>query len=171
MKGKKMRRFGQIFLAAFTAVSLCGVPIASASPSVSGNAHQTVVKNGEQASFYGSEKIFTGRVRIDKMFDQIDDRQIAGAYVTFEPCARSSWHTHPKGQVLVVTSGSGLTQEWGKAIQTLQPGDVVWCPPGVKHWHGGGYKTAMTHISLCESVEGENVHWLEKVSDQQYFGK
>lgn len=133
--------------------------------------HQVITKNGAQASLQGSAEIFTGSVRIDMLFSKLDNREVSGAYVTFEPCARSAWHIHPKGQILVVTSGSGLTQEWGKPVQVINPGDVIWCPPGVKHWHGGGYKTAMTHLSVCEAVDGSNVTWLEKVSDAQYYAE
>lgn len=133
--------------------------------------HQVIVKNGANASIQGAETIFTGNVRVDPMFSNIDNREISGAYVTFEPQARSAWHTHPKGQILMVTQGQGLTQEWGKPIEIINPGDIVWCPPGIKHWHGGGYKTSMTHISLCEAVNGINVNWLEKVTDEQYFNK
>ena len=88
--------------------------------------------------------------------------------VTFEPGARSAWHTHPAGQRLVVISGVGLTQEWGKPVQVIRPGDVVWCPPGVKHWHGAASATAMTHLAVTGTVDGKNVKWMEKVSDEQY---
>lgn len=133
--------------------------------------HQVITKNGEQAAVKGPTTIFNGNVIIEPLFNNIDDRNISGAYVTFEPGTHSSWHTHPKGQVLIVTEGQGLTQEWGQPIQVINPGDVIWCPPGIKHWHGAGYNTKMTHISLCEAVDGANVNWLEQVSDEQYHGK
>lgn len=133
--------------------------------------HQVITRNGEQAATKGPTSIFNGNVIIEPLFSNIDDRNIGGAYVTFEPGTYSSWHTHPKGQVLIVTEGQGLTQEWGQPIQVINPGDVIWCPPGVKHWHGAGYNTKMTHISLCEAVDGANVNWLEQVSDEQYHGK
>jgi quercetin dioxygenase-like cupin family protein len=91
--------------------------------------------------------------------------------VTFEPGARSAWHTHPLGQQLVIVSGGGRTQEWGKAVQELRPGDVVWCPPGVKHWHGASPTMAMTHLSVTRTSGGKNVEWMEKVSDEQYAGR
>ncbi len=95
----------------------------------------------------------------------------SGALVTFEPGARSAWHTHPAGQQLVVIAGVGLTQEWGKAIQVIRPGDVVWCPPGVKHWHGANATTAMTHLAVSGTVDGRNVIWMEKVNDDQYTAR
>ena len=97
-----------------------------------------------------------------------DSINASSAYVTFEPGARSAWHTHPQGQYLVVTAGAGLTQEWGKPVQQLRPGDVAWCPPGVKHWHGAALATAMTHLAITGTLNGKSVEWLEKVSDEQY---
>lgn len=158
--------YKKLFLVATLAFSTCLMNVGFAQAE-----HQVITKNGTNAAVQGSESIFTGNVRIDPMFSEIDDRAISGAYVTFEPQARSSWHTHPKGQILIVTHGQGLTQEWGKPIQVINPGDVIWCPPGIKHWHGGGYTTSMTHISLCEEENGTNVNWLEKVTDEQYFDK
>lgn len=157
--------YKKLFLVATLVFSTCLMNVGFAQD------HQVITKNGTNAAVQGSNSIFTGNVRIDPMFSEIDDRVISGAYVTFEPQARSSWHTHPKGQILIVTHGQGLTQEWGKPIQVINPGDVIWCPPGIKHWHGGGYKTSMTHISLCEEENGVNVNWLEKVTDEQYFNK
>jgi len=126
---------------------------------------------GAQSSLDGGQQNFTGRVRIDPLYPANDDISASGAYVTFEPGARSAWHTHPKGQYLVVTAGVGLTQEWGKAVQVIRPGDVVWCPPGVKHWHGAAPNTAMTHLAVTGVLNGNNVNWLERVSDAQYPSK
>jgi quercetin dioxygenase-like cupin family protein len=92
----------------------------------------------------------------------------SGGLVTFEPGARSVWHTHPVGQRLVVVSGVGLTQEWGKPVQEIRPGDAIWCPPGIKHWHGAAPTTAMTHLAVTGTVDGKNVTWMEKVTDEQY---
>ncbi len=89
--------------------------------------------------------------------------------MTFEPCARTAWHTHPLGQILIVTSGCGLVQSWGGPIEEIRPGDVVWCPPGEKHWHGGTPTTAMTHIAFVEQLNGKAVDWMEKVTDEEYF--
>lgn len=94
--------------------------------------------------------------------------RVGGATVTFEPGARTAWHAHPLGQTLFVTAGSGLVQEWGSPVRQIRPGDVVWIPPGVKHWHGAAPTTAMAHIAIAESLDGKAVDWLEKVSDEQY---
>lgn len=132
----------------------------------------TITRAGTQASMTGLEGFFTRLVRVDPLFPANDDINVSGAYVTFEPSARSAWHTHPKGQYLVVTAGVGLTQEWGKVIQEIRPGDVVWCPPGVKHWHGAAPGVAMTHLAITGTTEdGKNVEWLEKVSDEQYSSR
>ena len=129
---------------------------------------QTITKAGTVASAVGPTDYFTGRVRVDMLSPATADINTSSAYVTFEPGARSAWHTHPAGQYLVVTAGAGLTQQWGKPIEQLRPGDVVWCPPGVKHWHGAAAGTALTHIALTGTVNGKNVEWLEQVSDEQY---
>lgn len=128
-----------------------------------------ITRAGTQNTMTGPEGFFTGLVRVDPLFAANDEINVSGAYVTFSPGARSAWHTHPEGQYLVVTSGTGLTQEWGKAIQEIRPGDVVWCPPGVRHWHGAAPGTAMTHLAVTgATADGRNVEWLEKVSDDQY---
>lgn len=133
------------------------------------SATQEVVRAGAQPSAQGSADFFTGRVRIDPVWPANADINVSGGLVTFEPGARSAWHTHPKGQRLVVISGVGLTQEWAKPAQVIRPGDVVWCPPGVKHWHGAGSTTAMTHLHVTGTApDGKNVTWMEKVSDEQY---
>ena len=127
-------------------------------------------RNGSRASMNGPEQNFTGRVRVDPLFIQPRAPQrTTAAYVTFEPGARSAWHTHPLGQTLVITSGTGWTQEWGGERKTVHPGDVVSCPPGIKHWHGASATTAMTHLAIQESTpDGKNVEWLEKVTDEIY---
>ncbi|UZN50296.1 cupin domain-containing protein [Cupriavidus cauae] len=129
---------------------------------------QRITRVGSQASAAGPAEYFTGRARIDPLWPAGDDIHASGAMVTFEPGARSAWHTHPAGQRLVVVSGVGLTQEWGKPVQGIRPGDVVWCPPGVKHWHGASPTTAMTHLAVSGTRDGKNVEWMEKVSDAQY---
>lgn len=131
---------------------------------------QQITPAGDQASMDGSAEYFTGRVRIDPVWPADPDINASGGLVTFEPGARSAWHTHPAGQRLVVTGGVGRVQEWGKPIQTIRPGDVVWCPPGVKHWHGAAPGTAMTHLAVTGVRDGQNVTWLEKVTDAQYRG-
>jgi quercetin dioxygenase-like cupin family protein len=145
------------------AVGLAGLGAASASAQ-----DMTVTRAGSQASGKGPAANFTGTVRVDPLFAAKAPSTTSGAYVTFEPGARSAWHTHPKGQVLVVTAGVGRVQQWGGPVQELRPGDVVWTPPGVKHWHGAAPTVAMTHMAIQESADGTSVAWLEKVSDEQY---
>jgi quercetin dioxygenase-like cupin family protein len=140
----------------------------AAEPPPAPAAGQQITKAGSQPSAAGPDVFFTGRARVDPLWPAGNDINASGANVTFEPGARSAWHTHPKGQQLVIVSGVGRTQEWGKPIQELRPGDVVWCPPGVKHWHGASSTTAMTHLSVAGTVDGKNVEWMEKVSDEQY---
>lgn len=123
---------------------------------------------GSQKAVYGSAENFTGRVRVDPLFQPDKAINVSGAYVTFEPGARSAWHTHPAGQRLIVTSGSGLTQQEGQPVQVIRPGDVVLCPPGVKHWHGAAPGSAMTHLAVTGNVDGKSVNWMEKVTDEQY---
>src|SRR5688500_4982707 len=132
------------------------------------SAAQTVSTAGSQAATKGPAEYFTGSVRVEPLFAAKDTAPFSGAYVTFEPGARSAWHTHPAGQHLIVTSGVGWTQESGGPVVEIRAGDVVWCPPGVKHWHGATPTTAMTHIALTGTADGKNVNWLEKVSDEQY---
>ena len=128
-----------------------------------------IKRNGSQPSIKGPEDWFTGNVRIDPIFSANEVARASGAYVTFEPGARSAWHTHPLGQTLIVTSGLGWTQCWGGPIVELRPGDVIICPPGHKHWHGATPNTSMTHIAIQEHLNGKVVDWMEKVSDEQYL--
>ncbi len=125
---------------------------------------------GTNPSGKGPADWFTGTVRVDPLFTAPDPARVGGAHVTFEPGARTAWHTHPLGQSLVVTSGCGRAQSWGQPIQELRPGDVVWFAPGEKHWHGASPATAMTHIAIQERLDGKTVDWLEHVSDEQYQG-
>ena len=151
-------------------VALCAaMPFANAASQASESvAIQQISRAGTQVSVAGSAEYFTGRVRVDPLFPASSEINASAAYVTFEPGARSAWHTHPAGQRLVVVSGIGLTQEWGKPVQQIHPGDVVTCPPGVKHWHGAAATTAMTHLAVGGAVDGKRVEWLEHVSDEQY---
>ncbi len=123
---------------------------------------------GTQISSKGSEDWFTGAVRIDPLFQRKAPARIAGANVTFEPGARTAWHTHPLGQTLIITFGAGFVQRWDGPIEEVHPGDVVWFPPNEKHWHGASPTTAMTHIAIHESLDGKAVDWMEKVTDEQY---
>ena len=129
-----------------------------------------IKRSGSQASTKGSADYFTGIVRIDPLFQAPEPARVRGASVTFEPCARTAWHTHPLGQTLVVTFGHGRAQREGGPIEEIRPGDVVWFAPGEKHWHGASPTTAMTHIAIQEILDGSAVTWLEKVTDEQYRG-
>jgi quercetin dioxygenase-like cupin family protein len=137
-------------------------------PLAKGVLDMEISRNGTRPSAQGPADYFTGRVRIDPLFDARDPARASAASVTFEPGARSAWHTHPLGQRLVVTSGVGWTQVEGGPVEVIRPGDVVWCPPGVKHWHGAAATTAMTHLAIQEARDGKVVDWLEKVSDVEY---
>jgi quercetin dioxygenase-like cupin family protein len=127
-------------------------------------------KAGSQPSVKGSADWFTGTVRIDPLFQAPVPARAGGAAVTFEPGARTAWHTHPLGQTLIVTAGVGRVQRWGGPVEEIRPGDIVWFSPGEKHWHGAAPKMAMTHIAVQEQLDGKAVEWLEHVSDEQYEG-
>ena len=127
-----------------------------------------IKRSGSQPSAKGPADWFTGTVRIDPLFQGNSPARAFGASVTFEPGARTAWHTHPLGQTLIVTSGFGWAQVWGEPAQEIHPGDVVWFPPGEKHWHGASPTTAMTHIAVQEALDGKMVEWLEKVDDERY---
>jgi quercetin dioxygenase-like cupin family protein len=129
---------------------------------------QQVIRAGSHAAAVGPADYFTGRARVDPLFSASEEIKASGAYVTFEPGARSAWHSHPAGQRLVVVSGVGLTQEWGKPVQEIRPGDVITCPPEIRHWHGATPTSAMTHLAVSGVVEGKSVRWMEKVTDDQY---
>ena len=127
-----------------------------------------VKRSGAQPPGKGPSDWFTGTVRIDPLFQAPDPAHVIGVSVTFEPGARTAWHTHPLGQTLIVTAGCGLAQRWGGPVEVIPPGDVVWFAPGEKHWHGATPTTAMTHIAIQEKLDGKAVDWMEKVSDEQY---
>jgi quercetin dioxygenase-like cupin family protein len=127
-----------------------------------------IKRSGSQNSAKGQPEWFTGMVRIDPLFQAPAPARVAGASVTFEPGARTAWHTHPLGQTLIVTFGCGRTQREGGPIEEIRPGDVVWIPPGEKHWHGAAPTTAMTHIAIQEALHERLVEWMEKVSDEEY---
>lgn len=130
-----------------------------------------ISKVGTQPSTKGADSYFTGNVRVDPLYAPNEFFRSQGAYVTFEPGARTAWHSHPIGQILIVTSGCGQIQLWGQPIQEIHPGDVVWIGPGEKHWHGATSTTAMTHISIVEQDPGQAPNWQEKVSEEQYISK
>jgi quercetin dioxygenase-like cupin family protein len=127
-----------------------------------------IKRNGSRPSTKGSIDWFTGSVRVDPLFQAPDPARVGAGHVTFEPGARTNWHTHPLGQTLIIISGLGWVQRDGGPIEEVRPGDVVWFPPGLKHWHGATPTSAMTHIAIQESINGKNVDWMEKVADEQY---
>ena len=127
-----------------------------------------VKRSGSQSSSKGDAEHFTGAVRIDPLFQAPTPARASVASVTFEPGARTAWHTHPLGQTLIVTAGCGLVQNWDGSIEKIQPGDVIWTPPSEKHWHGATLTTAMMHISIVEQLDGKSADWMEKVTDEQY---
>jgi len=127
-----------------------------------------VTRVGSQPSSAGTEQNFTGSVRVDSRFQGAAPARVSGGIVTFAPGARTAWHTHPLGQTLIVTAGVGRVQKWGDDVQEIHPGDVVWIPPGVKHWHGASPTVGMSHLAISESLDGKSVEWMEKVSTEQY---
>src|SRR5689334_11619357 len=129
-----------------------------------------ITRAGTQPSTKGSSDWFSGTVRIDPLFQAPSPARVAGAAVTFEPGARTAWHTHPLGQTLIVTAGSGRAQRWGGPVEEIRPGDVIWFPPNEKHWHGASATTAMTHLAVQEQLDGKAVERLEHVTDEQYRG-
>lgn len=146
------------------AVALAGYSVAKDADTVS----QQISRAGSQSSIRGPADFFTGNARIDPLFPSNSTAQYSGAYVTFEPGARSAWHIHPAGQHIIVTSGVGRTGVWGGPVEVIRAGDVIWCPPGVMHWHGASPSTAMTHIVVTGYLDDRNVEWHEKVTDEQY---
>jgi quercetin dioxygenase-like cupin family protein len=127
-----------------------------------------ISRSGSQPSGRGPAEYFTGAVRIDPLFQAPSPARVLAASVTFEPGARTAWHTHPLGQTLIVTSGCGWAQRWGGSVEEIRPGDVIWFPPGEKHWHGAAPATAMTHIAVVELLDGKSADWMEQVSSEQY---
>ena len=130
-----------------------------------------IKQSGSQASGKGPADYFTGTVRVDPLFAAPEPARVLGADVTFEPGARTAWHTHPLGQTLIVTAGCGWAQRWGGPVEEIRPGDVGWVFPAEKHWHGATRTTAMTHIAIVEKLDGNSADWMEKVSDEQYQGR
>ena len=169
----------KVLAAALIAVSLFGwaASQAQADPAQAGasptsstqDSHSIQIRrSGSQQPSKGSAVYFSGSVAIEPLFSPHDPSRTTGGEVTFQPGARSAWHTHPLGQILIVTDGTGWIQQWGGPIEEIRKGDVIWIPPGVKHWHGATPTTAMTHIAIQESLDGKVVDWMEHVSDEQY---
>ncbi len=148
---------------------ICALTLLAGTPALAQT--MEITENGSQPSVMGSSEYFTGVAVIDPMFAPNDVRSFSAGHVTFAPGARSAWHTHPAGQTLVVTSGSGWIQQWDGEKREIKAGDVIWTPPGVKHWHGATEQTSMGHIAIQEVVGGSAVEWMEKVSDAQYLAQ
>jgi quercetin dioxygenase-like cupin family protein len=127
-----------------------------------------IYRSGSRPSGKGPDEYFSGAVRVDPLLTAPDPARVNTAHVTFEPGARTAWHTHPLGQTLIVTAGRGLARRWGGPVEEIRPGDVVWFPPDEKHWHGAAPSTAMSHISVVEQLDGVSANWMEKVTDEQY---
>jgi quercetin dioxygenase-like cupin family protein len=155
---RDLKRSVRVLLAAAASSILAGQALADG---------MVVFPNGSRPSIKGPEATFTGPVRVDMQFASPESHVTAGQ-VTFEPGSRSAWHSHPAGQVLIVTSGAGWVQEWNGQKREIKPGDVIWTPPGVKHWHGATTTNGMSHLAITENADGKNVEWMEKVSDEQY---
>jgi quercetin dioxygenase-like cupin family protein len=148
--------------------ALLSAPAMAQSPTVDRDAKIEVVSRQARILNLGALEYFTGRVQVEQLFPAQAGQPVSGGTVTFEPGARSVWHTHPAGQILIVTAGTGLVQQWGGPAQRIKAGDIVRIPPGVKHWHGATPTTSMTHLAIQEAVDGKVVDWLEHVSDEQY---
>src|SRR5262245_66411772 len=149
---------------ATTVMSFCLLAVGDGESSQS----VTVTRSGSQPSRQGATENFTGTRRIDPLVNANPPSRTSGGRVTVEPGARTAWHTHPLGQTLIVTAGTGWVQPWGGPTQDIREGDVVWVPPGQKHWHGAAPSTSMTHIAIQEFLDGKNVEWMENVTDEQY---
>ena len=161
------------FLKATAAATGLGVPAllrgqVSPSPAQRKELKMEIKRSGSQPSSKGNADWFTGTVRVDPLFEAPAPARVRGASVTFEPGARTNWHTHPLGQTLIVTAGCGRAQREGGPIEEIRPGDVVWIPPNEKHWHGAAPNTAMTHFAVQEALDGKAVEWMEKVTEEQY---
>jgi quercetin dioxygenase-like cupin family protein len=153
--------------ALYAAAAVIWLPVARARGATTGGIME-IRRSGSQPSVKGPAEWFTGTVRIDTLIDAPAPARVSSASVTFEPGARTAWHTHPLGQTLIVTSGAGRVQRWGGPIEEIRPGDVVWIAPGEKHWHGAAPTTAMTHTAIQEKLDGKPADWLEHVTQEQY---
>ncbi len=170
---KKIRSFVLIVASATFFTGLNTAVAQTQSSVISNERSETIhiIRGGSQAPVKGAVGNFTGDVTVNRLFPSNDPLNISGGYVSFVPGARTAWHSHPQGQMLIITSGSGRVQQWGGPIAEVNEGDVVWFPANVKHWHGAMPNQAMTHIALAQIVAGKSVNWMEKVSDDQYVGK
>jgi quercetin dioxygenase-like cupin family protein len=165
-----MRMTGSTTVALLVTLACTSRPSSHLAPPAPEAASQRIVVTGREAleTSDGPGENFTGHARVQRLFLPTPPARMQGAYVTFEPGARTAWHSHPLGQILVITAGSGRIQQWGGTVQALHEGDVVWTPPGVKHWHGATPTTAMTHMALVEQLDGKSATWMEQVTGAQY---
>src|SRR6266700_691183 len=150
------------------AISLCMLALDANSRTSKDQGAIRIMRSGSKPSRQGPAENFTGSVRVDPLFQANAPARASGSLVTFEPGARTAWHTHPLGQILIVTAGTGRVQRWGDPVEEIRQGDVVWIPPGQKHWHGAAPNSSMAHIAIVEQLDGKSVEWMEKVSDAQY---
>src|SRR6266702_6718400 len=150
------------------AISLCMLASGAQSQTSKDQVAIRITRSGSQPSLQGPAENFTGSVRVDPLFQANAPARASGSLVTFEAGARTAWHTHPLGQILIVTSGAGRVQRWGDPVEEIHQGDVVWIPPGQKHWHGAAPNSSIAHIAIVEQIDGKTVDWMEKVSDAQY---
>ena len=157
----------------FTAIGVSVLMFVSGAYSQNPNVEGAIriVRSGSQPSRQAPAEYFTGSARVDPLFQAIAPARASGSLVTFEPGARTAWHTHTLGQILIVTAGTGRVQRWGDAVEEIRQGDVVWIPPGQKHWHGAAPNCSMAHIAIVEQLDGKTVDWMEKVSDAQYSAR
>lgn len=157
-----------LFAVAFAQTNRMGAASNPGATQISGSQSIKIARGGSQPSRQGPAENFTGSARVDPLFEANAPARAAGARVSFEPGARTGWHSHPLGQILIVTAGTGRVQRWGDPVEEIRQGDVVWTPPGQKHWHGAAPDSSMTHIAITEELDGKRVEWMEKVSDVQY---
>jgi quercetin dioxygenase-like cupin family protein len=154
--------------AALAALAICAIARPPAASAEERGLGMLVTRAGTLPSRKGQPELFTGEVRVDPLASVREPSRVAASYVTFEPGARTAWHTHPLGQTLIITAGVGWVQQDGGPVEEVRPGDVVWIPPGLRHWHGASATTAMTHIAITETLNGKNSEWMEKVDDAHY---
>jgi 4-carboxymuconolactone decarboxylase len=157
-------------ISAAIAISLCMLASSAQSQTPKDEGAIRIMRSASRPSRQGSAENFTGSVRVDPLFQANAPARASGSLVTFEPGARTAWHSHPLGQILIVTAGTGRVQRWGDPVEEIRQGDVVWIPPGQKHWHGAAPNSSMAHIAIVEQLDGKAVDWMEKVSDEQYQG-
>jgi quercetin dioxygenase-like cupin family protein len=152
-------------------IATLSLSLAASAATAQNDSAVVVTKAESQPNTVGGADNFTGTARVGSRFQTPPPARVGGGIVTFEPRSRTAWHSHPLGQTLIVTAGSGLVQNWGGPVQQIGLGDIAWIPPGVKHWHGAGATSSMSHVAIAEALDGRSVTWMEQVSDRQYHGR